>query len=284
MTKIAIITDTDSSLPLDLAKKHDIVQVPILVQFGEESFRDLYEIDDKKLFARIDREGKLPTTAAPSAGQFLEAFKAAFQNGATAVLCLTISSEMSATYASGLQAAELLPGKAIEVMDTRNLGMGQGFMVLAAAQVAAQGGSIQEAIVAAKSVGDRCSLFGALATLKYIAMSGRVGYLTAGIASVLEIKPILSLVNGKLELVERIRTQQKAWARAVELSAEKAAGKKIERMAIMQVNALESARLFEKQLRAALPCPADILITEMPPGLSSHTGAGMVAVVLVTEK
>jgi DegV family protein with EDD domain len=284
MTKIAIITDTDSSLPFELAKKHHIVQVPILVQFGEESFRDVYEIDNKQLFARIDREGKLPTTAAPSAGQFLEAFKAAFQDGATSVLCLTISSEMSATYASARQAAELLPGKSIEVVDTRNLGMGQGFMVLTAADVVARGGSLPEAIAAAKDVGDRCSLFGALATLKYIAMSGRVGYLTAGIASVLEIKPILSLVNGKLELLERIRTQKKAWARAVELSVEKAAGKKIERMAIMQVNALESARLFEQQLRAALPCPSEILITDMPPGLSSHTGAGMVAVVFITEK
>lgn len=284
MSKIAIITDTDSSLPLELAGKFNIVEVPILIQFGDESFQDLYEINNKVLFSRIDKERKLPTTSAPSCGQFLEAFKEAFKKGAESILCFNISSEMSATYASARQAAEMLPGKRIEVVDTRNLAMGQGFMVLAAAEVVARGGSMEEAIAAAKDVGNRSALFGALATLKYIAMSGRVGYLTAGIASVLEIKPILSLQNGKLELLERIRTQQKAWKRAVELSVEKAAGRKIERMAILQVNALDSARQFEGMLRAALPCPKDILITDMPPGLSSHTGAGMVAVVFVTEK
>ncbi len=284
MPKIAIITDTDSSLPLELAKKYDIVEVPILIQFGEDSYRDAYEIDNQKLFTRIDQENKLPTTAAPSCGQFMEAFKAAFEKGADSILCFNISSEMSATYASALQAADLLPGKNIKVVDTRSLAMGQGFMVLAAAEVIAHGGTMEKAIAAAEDVHSRSSLFGALATLKYIAMSGRVGYLTAGIASVLAIKPILSLQNGKLELLERIRTQRKAWKRAVDLSVEKAAGRKIERMAIMHVNAPDFARQFEEMLRAALPCPKEILVTDMPPGLSSHTGAGMVAVVFVTEK
>ena len=78
MSKIAIITDTDASLPEELAKKYNIVQVPIIIQFGDESFRDVYEIKNEVLFPRIDKEGKLPTTAAPSPGQFAEAFKDAF--------------------------------------------------------------------------------------------------------------------------------------------------------------------------------------------------------------
>ncbi len=284
MSRTAIITDTDSSLPFDLAKKYNIVQVPIIIQFGEESFRDAYDIDNQAVFARIDREGKLPTTAAPSPGQFAEAFKTAFDSGADSVLCFNISSEMSATYASARQAAEMFPGKRIEVVDTRSLAMGQGYMVLAAADVVTGGGSIEDALAAADDIRDRTSLFGALATLKYIAMSGRVSHLAAGMAGLLDIKPILSLQNGKLELLEKIRTQSKAWNRAVKLTVEKAAGRKIEKMAILHVNAPEAGHQFEGLLRNALPCPEEILFTEIMPGLAVHTGAGMVAVVFVTAK
>jgi DegV family protein with EDD domain len=284
MTRLAIITDTDSALPLDLAQKHDIVEVPIIIQFGDDSFKDVYEINNDQIFARIDREGKLPTTAAPSPGQFAEAFKSAFAKGADEILCMNISSEMSATYASARQAAEMFPEKRIEVMDTRSLAFGQGYMVLAAIEVAARGGTIEAAIAAAEDVRERSSLFGALATLKYIAMSGRVSSLAAGMAGLLDIKPILSLQNGKLELLEKIRTQHKAWNRAVELVAEKAAGRTIEKMAILNVKAPEAAKEFEGLLRGAVPCPEQITHASMNPGLSIHTGAGMVAVVFVLAK
>ena len=282
MSNIAIITDTDSSLPLDLAQKHNIVQVPILIQFGEESFRDVYDITNDAIFARIDRENKLPTTAAPSPGQFVEAFKKAFASSADELLCLCISSEMSATYASARQAAEMLPGKRIEVLDTRSLAMGQGYMVLAAVEAVAKGASIEEAIAAAEDVRSRTHLFGALATLKYIAMSGRVSQLAAGMAGLLDIKPVLTIQNGKLELLEKVRTQNKAWKRAIELSVEKTAGHKIEKMAILNVKAPEAAHQFESLLRLAMPCPDEITFTAINPGLSIHTGVGMVAVVFVT--
>jgi DegV family protein with EDD domain len=284
MTRIAIITDTDSSLPIDLAKKHDIFLVPILIQFGDESFRDAYEIDNDALFARIDRTGKLPTTTAPSPGQFIEAFGKAFDSGADDVLCLTISSEMSATFSSAREAAGMFPGKRIEVLDTRSLAMGQGYMVLAAADAVAKGASIEEAILAAEDVRSRTFLFGSLATLRYIAMSGRVSQLAAGMAGLLDIKPILTIQNGKLELLEKIRTQTKSWKRAVELSTEKVAGHKIEMMAVLNVKAREEADRFQTMLLSTLHCPKDIIFTDITPGLSVHTGAGMVAVVFVISK
>jgi DegV family protein with EDD domain len=284
MPHTAIITDTDSSLPLELAKKYNIVQIPILIQFGDESFRDVYDIDNDAIFARIDREGKLPTTAAPSPGQFVEAFQQAFDSGADSVLCLNISSETSATFASAHQAAGMLPGKRIEVVDTRSLAMGQGYMVLAAAEAVLKGASIEEALVAAEDVRSRTYLFGALATLKYIAMSGRVSHLAAGMAGLLDIKPVLTIQNGKLELLEKVRTQNKAWNRAIELSVEKAAGRKIEKMSILNVKAPEAAHQFESLLRLALTCPDEITFADITPGLSIHTGAGMVAVVFVTAK
>ena len=284
MPPIAIITDTDSSLPLDLAKQYNIVQVPIIVQFGEESFRDVYDIDNAAVFSRVDREGKLPTTAAPSPGVFVEAFKSAFASGADQILCLTISSEMSAVYAAARTAAEMFTGEKVKVVDSRTLAFGEGLMAIEAAKAIADGASMDEAIAAAENLRDRTHIFGALSTVKYLAMSGRVGQVAAGFASLLEIKPILTLRNEKLEMLERIRTQNKAWARVIELAVEAAGGRAVEQLAILNVNALEAAGQFELQLRAALPCPPEIRHIEMTPGLSIHTGAGLVAIVFVTKK
>jgi len=282
MTRIAIVTDTDSTLPPGLTKENQVIQIPILIQFGEETFRTGIDIDDAATFARIDREGRLPTTTAPTPGQFLEAYKAAFDSGAEAVICINISSEMSATFTSAQQAAAMLPGKRIEVMDSRSCAMGQGYMVLAAAKAAASGATVEQSIAAAEEVRGRSYLFGALPTLKYIAMSGRVSQLAAGMAGLLDIKPVLGLQNGKLELLEKVRTQSKAWSRAVELVVDKAAGRKVEQMAILHVNAPKLAKQFEDLLRLSLPCPDEIIYCAMTPGLSIHVGSGMVAVVFVT--
>jgi DegV family protein with EDD domain len=284
MPPIAIITDTDSSLPLEEAKKYNIAQVPIIVQFGDDSYRDVYDIDNPAVFGRIDKEGKFPTTAAPSPGQFVEAFKTAFEAGARSVLCFNVSSEVSATYASARTAAETLPGKDIRIIDTRNLCLGQGFMAIAAAEAVAKGASEEEAIAAAESTCERSHLFASLATLKYLAMSGRVGQLAAGIANLMDVKPILTVKDGKLQLLERIRTQSKSWSRTVDVAVEANAGHKIERMVIIHVKALEAAGQFEKLVRAALPCPEEILYAEMNPGLSIHSGSGLVGMVFVTAK
>ena len=284
MPRTAVITDTDASIPLEIAQKYNIAQVPIMVQFGEESFRAVYDIDDKQTFARIDKTGKLPTTSAPSPGQFAEAYKAAFSAGYTDILCFTVSSEVSVTYTAALNAANLFPDKEITVIDTKTLTACQGFMALAAAKALKNGVAKENAICAAQNVEKRSSLFAALATVKYLAMSGRVGYLAAGIANILDVKPILTLRNGKLDMLERVRTQNKAWERVVALAVEKAAGSSIEQMAIVHVCAPEAAKKLEEMLRSHLSCPDEILYTELTPGLSVHSGAGLVGVGMVISE
>jgi DegV family protein with EDD domain len=284
MPPIAIITDTDSSLPLDLAKEYHIIEVPIIIQFGEESFRDVYDIDNATVFARADREGKLPKTAAPSPGKFIETYQAAFDAGADQILCLTISGEMSAVYSSASSAAGMFPGKTIKVVDTRTVAYAQGLMAIEAAKAIADGASMDEAVVAAKNLRDRTHLFAALSTLKYLAMSGRVGQVAAGFGTLFEVKPILTLRNEKLEMLERIRTQGKAWARTIELAIEASGGRAVEQLAMLHVNAPEAANQFEQLVRAALPCPPEMRHVEMTPGLSIHTGDGLVGLVLVTKK
>ena len=281
MSSIAIITDSDASLPADLAARHGIQQVPIMIQFGGETLRTEVDIDDVTLFARVDREGKLPTTSAPSPGQFFEAYEAAFATGADAVVCLCVSSLISATYGAAVTAKDMLPDRTIEVVDTRSLSMVQGFMALAAAEAAHAGASVVEVVATAFAVGERSHLFGAFSTLKYLAMSGRVGQVAAGFGNLLSVKPIVTMRDGKLDLLEKVRTRSKSLARVVELMGEATAGQPIRQMAVLNVAARDEAAAFETQLRAALPCPPTILHAGLTAGLSVHTGAGMLAVVAV---
>jgi DegV family protein with EDD domain len=244
----------------------------------------VYDIDNATVFTRADREGRLPKTAAPSPGEFIKTYQAAFDAGADQILCLTISGEMSGVYASACSAAGMFPRKTIKVVDTRTVAYGEGLMAIEAAKAIADGASMDEAVSAAENLRDRTHLFAALSTLKYLAMSGRVGQVAAGFGTLFEVKPILTLRNKKLEMLERIRTQNKAWARTIELALEGTGGCAVEQIAILHVNAPEAAGRFERLVRAALPCPPEMRHVEMTPGLSIHTGDGLVGLVLVTRK
>ena len=281
--KIAIISDTDTSLPEQSLLEYDIRQVSITIHFGEEILKACSDITDEQLVERVNRDGVLPTTAAPSPGDFSIAYQEAFDKGADEIICLTVSGDVSATYQAAVSAKDLLPGKEITVFDTKSISMGQGFMVLKAAELARAGKSTAEILAAVEDVRNRTHLYAALDTLKFMAMSGRVGHLTAEMANVLNIKPILTIKDGKLDLLEKVRTRKKAWDRVLELTEKSLGEGEIDSLFILHVAAKDAADQFEKLLRDRVSCPQDILLTELTPGLSVHTGAGLVGVAFTTK-
>ncbi|PKO13645.1 MAG: hypothetical protein CVU39_17600 [Chloroflexi bacterium HGW-Chloroflexi-10] len=283
MPKIVIITDTDSSLPVDLAQKHHITQVPITIHFGEETYTTGVDINDQKLFEIVDHRKILPTTSAPPPNAFVNAYKEAFENGAETIICICVSSKISATFNAAEAACELFPDKDIVVIDALNLCMAQGFMALAAAEAVEKGASKQEVIQAVEDIQKRVHVFGALPTLKYLAMGGRMGKLAAGLADTLNIKPILTARNGKLELLEKVRTSKKAEQRLLELAVLSTQGKKIERIAMIHVNNQAGVEKLYQQLCEMIPCPPHPILADFTPGLSVHAGSGVIGFVILTD-
>ena len=283
MKRIAVITDTDSSLSQSVAASYGIRQVPITVHFEDEMFRTGIDIDDKQLFEKVERLNRLPTTSAPSPGAFMEEYRAAFEHGADEIVCICVSSKVSATYTSAVAATEHFPGKIIKVIDSSTLSLGQGFMAIAAAQAVQEGAALDEVVAKALDVGSRVHVYAVLATLKYLALSGRVGKLVAGMADTLNIKPILTVQDGKLDLLERVRTRKKAIARVFDLVTADVDGKKIEKVGVIHGNHVAWANELRDQLCEKFICPDDVLIADFTPGLSVHTGSGVVGLAILTS-
>jgi DegV family protein with EDD domain len=284
MPRTAIITDTDSSLPPDLAARHGIRQAPILVHIDEDTFTCGTDINDRALFAYVDRVKKLPTTSAPSPAAFAVLYENAFQNGAEGIVCICVSSNVSSTYNSAVTACEQFPGRDIRVIDSNSLSMGQGFMALAAAEAARDGADIEDIRTRAVNTGKRMHIYAVLSTLRYLAMSGRVGKVAAGMADTLNIKPILTVDDGKLVLLERVRTRRKAFERVLDLLRRDIQGTTVERMAVLHVNDRERAIAFQEELRHETGFAGEILLAEFTPGLSVHAGSGVVGVVAQTGR
>jgi DegV family protein with EDD domain len=282
MGKVAIITDTDSSLPAAIAEKYQIQQVPITIHFENENYTTGIDIDDKLVFEKVDRLQKLPTTSAPPPSAFVDAFEHAFKEGAAAIVCVCVSSKVSSTYNSAVTASKGFPEGKIAVIDSLSVSMGQGLMALEAAQAAQQGDGIEEIVARIESVSKRIHLYAALSTLKYLALSGRVGKFVAGMADTFDIKPILTVKDGKLDMLERVRTRKKAHARMLELVRTSVSGQKIERMAIIHVTDLDGAQEFAGQLLKEFPYQGEVITAEFTPGLSVHAGSGVVGVVILT--
>lgn len=231
---IRIVTDSACDLPPELEEKHGIAVVPLTIRFGDEEFVDRRDLTPREFWARVKASPVLPETAAPSPGAFQEAFEAAAADGCSGIVCINLSSELSATMQAAQQAARAIDGVPVQVVDSRSLTMGQGLMCIAAAEAAAAGASIDDVVDVVEDRKARVRVFAALDTLDNLKKGGRVGGAQAMLGSMLSIKPIIEVSKGKVEPESKQRTR----SRSLKYLADKVKGfGAIEQLAVMHGDA-----------------------------------------------
>lgn len=275
MSKVAIITDSTAYLPQELIQQYDIRVVPLTVIFGEESFRDGEDMSPSAFYTRLQSAAVLPTTSQVTVGIFSKLFKQLHQEGRE-ILVITISGKLSGTVESAEQAAQLVPDAKIAIVDSLSTTVEQGFIVLAAARSASSSACLAECQQIAVQARERTGVVFAVDTLEFLHRGGRIGGAKRLMGTVLNIKPILTIKDGRVDALEQTRTRKKSLNRLTQIVAERVAGKSNLCLAVAHANAAEDAqKLLEiacEQLN-----PIETLITELSPVIGTHVGPGTVA-------
>lgn len=268
---VRIVTDSACDLPQSVIDELGIEVVPLTIRFGEHEFVDRRDLTPKEFWARCGASPTLPETAAPSPGQFAEAYQRHLDAGASGIVVVNLSSALSATMQSAELAATSFDGR-VSVVDSRSATLGEGMVVMAAARAAARGASIAEVVAAANESAARTKVFGALDTLDNLKKGGRIGNAKALLASVLSIKPIIEIRDGKVEEGGKQRTRSKALAFVVE---QLRACAPVEQVAVMHADCADVAA-FADQVRAV--AGVEPIIGDIGPVVGSHAGIGTMGV------
>jgi DegV family protein with EDD domain len=279
----AIVTDSNVSLPLELLAALPVFVVPMEIHHDGQVFRDGLDLTPDAFYDLQRTAKRMPTTSAPQPGAFVEAFERAAQT-ADEIVCLTLSSELSATYAAAISAREVasapLPGVRIEIVDSRSAGTAQGLVALAAGRLAATGADTETLLLNIGHWRSSVRLYGYLQSLYYVWKGGRVPRVLMWMGKLLDVKPVLGLADGKIGMVERPRTARGAMDRLVALAVESAglgesAGGAQATIAVMHAAAPDAAEALAERLRTAL-APDELFTTEFTPVIGAHTGPGLV--------
>ena len=220
MTKVAIVTDSTAYLPQDMIKDYPVTVLPLQLLWGNESYRDGIDIQPVEFYARLKTAKDFPTTSQTSPDTFKGAFCRLLDEGFD-ILSIHISSKLSGTLDSATQARAQLDANRIEVFDSLSAGMALGFQVLAAARLATQGATLKECKAIAEKAREQSGVFFVPSTLEYLHRGGRIGGAAALLGTVLDLKPILEVRDGRIEACEKVRTMSKAIDRMLDLFEER---------------------------------------------------------------
>jgi DegV family protein with EDD domain len=285
--KVAIVTDSVAQVPPDLARELDISVISYIVNADGKSYYDGIDLAPQELYHRMRLDKKIPTTAAPSPAQYLDAFRSRLKAGYKDILCVSLGSKLSNAYAEALIAADQLmeafPGSRIEVLDSQQATISEGFIAIAAAKAAREGKTLPEVKEIASKAIERSGFAAKLDTLEYLALGGRIGKAAYMAGSLIDIKPILVLQNAVVTPVKVMRNNAAALKAIVDYVARKVGnGKKIF-LAIMEADAAEEAAKLE-ELALKRFKPEALYHSEFTPVMGVHTGPGLVGLAYYYEE
>lgn len=276
MSKIALVTDSTAYIPPDLVKKYNLTVTPQILIWGEDTYRDGVDISSEEFFTRLKTAKTMATTSQVPIPAMQEAFEALVAKEYD-VVGIFISSKLSGTIQSALQAKELMgkSGEKVTVIDSYSTAMAMGFQVLAAARAAESGASLKEVVEVAQKAREHTGVYFAVDTLEFLHRGGRIGGAQRFLGTALNMKPILAVLDGRVEAIERIRTKSKALERVIELVVEKTKGKAPIRLSTLHANAPEEARqVLDKA--ASILNPAETVFADVSPVIANHAGPGTV--------
>ena len=274
---VRIVTDSSCDLTDEQTSALGIEVVPLSIRFGDEEFTDGVDLTVDQFYERLATAAELPETAAPAPGKFEEAFRRAVELGADEIVCINISSDLSATMQSAQNAGRAMEGTAsVHVIDSRSITMGLGSQVLAAAEAARDGQAGADIVALVEDMAARTHVFGALDTLENLRKGGRIGGAQHLLGNLLSIKPILDISTGKVEEAGKARTRKKA----LQVLAEKALSlPEVERLCVCHGNAPDLDEFLD--LLAARYPRDTIPVAKIGPVIGTHGGPRVMGVTWV---
>ncbi|MDF6062433.1 DegV family protein [Streptomyces sp. JH010] len=274
---VAIVTDSTAYLPPQTMERHGITAVPLTVVLGDQALEEGTEISARSLALALQKRRSV-TTSRPSPDVFAATYRAVAEAGATGIVSLHLSSELSGTYDAAVLAAKEAPVP-VRVVDTGMVAMALGFCALAAAESGEAGGGLDEAVAAADKRAADTSAFFYVDTLDYLRRGGRVSAAQALLGSALAVKPLLRLEDGRIEMLEKVRTASKAIARLEEIVAAQAGTGAVD-IAVHHLAAPEGAERLAERLRGRIPGLVDLHVSEVGAVIGAHTGPGLLGAVV----
>jgi DegV family protein with EDD domain len=277
---VGVLTDTTASIPPQLVSELGIELVPYYIMRGMETMRDLVDIQPDEFAQYLETTTVLPTTSNPSPGDYVIGLQHLAER-TREIVALTMTSKGSGAFQSCRAAIEMLqermPQLQVELIDTRNVAMAQGWAAIEAARAASQGLSLKEVVSSTLDVIRKTTMVQTADTLRYLYMGGRIGRAQHLVGSMLNIKPLIGMEDGVIVALGTARTRVKAYARMVELVRHKVGEAARIKVAFTHVAALDKLESLREQVQSQFEC-VEVLTSALSPALAVHSGPGTVGI------
>jgi DegV family protein with EDD domain len=279
MPNVKIVTDSLADIPPALLKELDITTIPCLVRFGDQEYRDRIDLFPSEFYQKLQASPMMPSTSQPATGVFEEIYQRLAKTTDEILAIHTIAS-LSGIFNASRLAAENIKTAKIELIDSGQVTMSLGWIVILAARAAKAGHSRAEIKAIVEDVKKRVHVIAMLDTLEYAQRGGRLGKGRALVGTLLNVKPLLSVIDGEIMPVEKVRTQRRALERLVEIVL---ASGPIQELSVVHADAPHHAATLQKMLADTFP-KEQIVMSETGPVLGAHVGPGAVGIAWVTGK